>query len=583
MAEAVEVEIKVSSNIGDATKDVTKGIDEVKESAEGAKKGVEEVGDVSKSVTKLLDKAFGGIATSVKKVYKETKTLGKSLYTSFQAGIKGASGMQKALIASGIGALVVALGLIVAYWDDILGLVNGVSSAQKDQLAAAEANVAAQEEASEMLSLQENTLRLQGKSEREIRDLKIRQTNETIAALEAQLETQKQIKKSQVDAANRNKQILQGIIRFLTLPLSTLLGVIDMVGQALGKDFGLEESFTGGLAKLVFDPEEVASEGDAAIKETEKKLAQLKNTRDGFLVANQKEEEEAAKTAQDARDKAGEEQLRKQQELQNKLLESEANYQKQLQDAADKFDELVLSQQVSAEQQEINAVYDKFFALEEAYAENAEVLAQIEAQKNKELGEINDKYRKEEADALQVELDKQKAYRQQIKDLAVDSVMSTFSSLKELNSIYDKDSEEAAKRAFMREKALSLAETIVSTYSSAQKAYASQLIPGDPTSVVRAQIAAGVAIAGGLARAATIASQKFQSSSESSTVPSAPSAPSVQGVSPQFNIVGQGGTNQLAQSIGAKFDQPIRAFVVGGDVTTSQELERKRIKTATFG
>lgn len=583
MSEPVEVKFKISSNIGEAVGDVTSGIDSIKSSAKEAQASVVDMGESTDGAIQLIDEGFGGIGTRIKNVYKGATALGKNFVASFKAGIAGANGMKKALIASGIGALVVTLGLIVAYWDDILGLVNGVSSAQKDQLAAAEANVAAQEEASEMLSLQENTLRLQGKSEREIRDLKIRQTNETIAALEAQLETQKQIKKSQVDAANRNKQILQGIIRFLTLPLSTLLGVIDMVGQALGKDFGLEESFTGGLAKLVFDPEEVASEGDAAIKETEKKLAQLKNTRDGFLVANQKEEEEAAKTAQDARDKAGEEQLRKQQELQNKLLESEANYQKQLQDAADKFDELVLSQQVSAEQQEINAVYDKFFALEEAYAENAEVLAQIEAQKNKELGEINDKYRKEEADALQVELDKQKAYRQQIKDLAVDSVMSTFSSLKELNSIYDKDSEEAAKRAFMREKALSLAETIVSTYSSAQKAYASQLIPGDPTSVVRAQIAAGVAIAGGLARAATIASQKFQSSSESSTVPSAPSAPSVQGVSPQFNIVGQGGTNQLAQSIGAKFDQPIRAFVVGGDVTTSQELERKRIKTATFG
>jgi len=583
MAEQVEVEIKVSSNIGEAAGDVTSGIDSIKSSAKEAQASVVDMGESTDGAIQLIDEGFGGIGTRIKNVYKGATALGKNFVASFKAGIAGANGMKKALVASGIGALVVALGLIVAYWDDILGLVNGVSSAQKDQLAAAEANVAAQEEASEMLSLQENSLRLQGKSEREIRDLKIQQTNETIAALEAQLETQKQIKKSQVEAANRNKAILQGIIRFVTAPITLLLAGIDAVGKAFGKDFGLEEGFSGGIAGLVFDPDEVAAEGDAAIKETEKKLAQLKNTRDGYLVANQNEEKVAAKSAQDARDKAGEEQLRKQQELQNKLLESEANYQKQLQDTRDKFDELVLSQQVSAEQQEINAVYDKFFALEEAYANNAEELAQIEAQRNKELAAINDKYRKEEADAQQEDLDRQKAYRQQIKDLAVDSVMSTFSSLKELNSIYDKDSEEAAKRAFMREKALSLAETIVSTYSSAQKAYASQLIPGDPTSVVRAQIAAGVAIAGGLARAATIASQKFQSSSESSTVPSAPSAPSVQGVSPQFNIVGQGGTNQLAQSIGAKFDQPIRAFVVGGDVTTSQELERKRIKTATFG
>jgi hypothetical protein len=61
------------------------------------------------------------------------------------------------------------------------------------------------------------------------------------------------------------------------------------------------------------------------------------------------------------------------------------------------------------------------------------------------------------------------------------------------------------------------------------------------------------------------------------TSPSAPSQP------PQFNVVGQGGVNQLAQSIGGQFNQPIRAYVVGGDVTTSQQLQRQRIRTATFG
>jgi hypothetical protein len=42
------------------------------------------------------------------------------------------------------------------------------------------------------------------------------------------------------------------------------------------------------------------------------------------------------------------------------------------------------------------------------------------------------------------------------------------------------------------------------TYVSAQKAYASQLVPGDPTSLGRAQLAAGLAVAAGLARVAMI-------------------------------------------------------------------------------
>jgi hypothetical protein len=46
--------------------------------------------------------------------------------------------MKKALIATGIGALVVALGLVVAYWEDIIGLVNGVSGEQTKLLAETE-------------------------------------------------------------------------------------------------------------------------------------------------------------------------------------------------------------------------------------------------------------------------------------------------------------------------------------------------------------------------------------------------------------------------------------------------------------
>lgn len=69
----------------------------------------------------------------------------------------------------------------------------------------------------------------------------------------------------------------------------------------------------------------------------------------------------------------------------------------------------------------------------------------------------------------------------------------------------------------------------------------------------------------------------------SSAAPAAITSPSAPSQPPQFNVVGQGGVNQLAQSIGGQFNQPIRAYVVGGDVTTSQQLQRQRVRTATFG
>ena len=59
-------------------------------------------------------------------------------------------------------------------------------------------------------------------------------------------------------------------------------------------------------------------------------------------------------------------------------------------------------------------------------------------------------------------------------------------------------------------KALLVAQTLFSTYSAAQKAFESQLVPADPTSTVRAFIAASLATVGGLARVASIASTPVQ-------------------------------------------------------------------------
>jgi hypothetical protein len=51
---------------------------------------------------------------------------------------------------------------------------------------------------------------------------------------------------------------------------------------------------------------------------------------------------------------------------------------------------------------------------------------------------------------------------------------------------------------------------------------------------------------------------------------------------PQFNVIGTGGANQLAQAM-ATNQAPIKAFVVSNDVTTAQSLDRNIVKSATLG
>ncbi len=66
------------------------------------------------------------------------------------------------------------------------------------------------------------------------------------------------------------------------------------------------------------------------------------------------------------------------------------------------------------------------------------------------------------------------------------------------------------------------------------------------------------------------------------------SAPSLSGAgggggAPQFNVVGQGGANQIAESMNRQSQTPLRAYVVGQDVTTSQSLNRSIVNNATLG
>jgi hypothetical protein len=123
-------------------------------------------------------------------------------------------------------------------------------------------------------------------------------------------------------------------------------------------------------------------------------------------------------------------------------------------------------------------------------------------------------------------------------------------------------------------KALALAQVAIDTYTGATKALAQGGIFG--------YIGAAGIIASGIANARQITAVEVpnEPSAGGATISNTLQAPSQ---AAQFNIVGASGINQLAESINQRNQQPVRAYVVGSDVSTEQELQRKRIKTATFG
>ena len=138
-------------------------------------------------------------------------------------------------------------------------------------------------------------------------------------------------------------------------------------------------------------------------------------------------------------------------------------------------------------------------------------------------------------------------------------------------------------------KAAAVASATISTFLSAQKAYESTV--GIPiVGPVLAPINAALAIAGGIKSVKSILAVKTpMGGGGGGSVPSAPaylsgsantSATSTP-AAPTFNVVGTSGQNQIAQSLGNQ--APVKAYVVSGDVTSAQSLDRNIVKTATLG
>lgn len=552
--------------------------------AEGAADGFKELGDESKQAGEagegaisVLDEATGGLASRFKNVIGGVKKMGVALKTSFKSGVKGASALKKGIAATGIGLLVVALAAIVAYWDDIIGLVSGVTSEQKKLNEEVDANVKSQQEALDAISAQENSLKLQGKTEAEIRDLKIEQTNEVIQATILQLEQMEKTKEAQVAAAQRNKDIAQGIIRFLTLPITILLGTVDQLTKAIslipGVDIGtnLEEGFSGGIAGMIFDPEEVAEEGQATIDETTAQLTKLKNQRDGFILQGQKADQDAADKAAADREKLAADELAAAEKLaadkkaikDKEDAEAAARLAKEIADA-----QIVKDMLQQADLDLITSAYDRAQAeLEIQRAADIEKITQAGATAE-EIARINQRYDNQSKKLEQDNSD----FKEALNEQDVDNALAAGSQV--LGGIIDIVGEGSAVG-----KAAAIAQTTIDTYGSATAAYKS--VVGIPVvGPALAPVAAGVAVAAGLMSIKKIVSTKTPGNKSGGGVPSVtvPTAPPINPETAlQAGAAADEAENQvtLGEQTGSGGATVVRAYVVSSEVTDQQEADAK--------
>lgn len=113
-------------------------------------------------------------------------------------------------------------------------------------------------------------------------------------------------------------------------------------------------------------------------------------------------------------------------------------------------------------------------------------------------------------------LDLERAFQQAKRDLDEKSAMEGAQMLLDLNNVFQNQREKQNEKEFEREKAFAIAQTLISTYFAAQRAYNSQLTL-TPDSPIRAAIAAAAAITSGLSRVASIRRTRFDSEDTDST------------------------------------------------------------------
>jgi len=212
-----------------------------------------------------------------------------------------------------------------------------------------------------------------------------------------------------------------------------------------------------------------------------------------------------------------------------------------------------------------------------------------ELEVNKEYLDLNNAAYQEslnkDIEAAKKALDEKNALEKQVRDTKIQMASDAFGVLGELANAFAGKSEDQQRRAFNINKATSIAQATISTYQGATAAFASTA--ANPISIANPAapfIAAGIAVASGIAKVAMIARTQFGGGGASSGGGSSSGGGGAigGGSSPSpanFNIVGNSGTNQLIQGLQ---NAPIQAYVVGGDVTTAQSLNRNKIATASI-
>ena len=564
MAEKIVIELDVNTlkgkkQIDDLNKSFNKlesSLTDVKESSDKTKESIDEIASNGGAIS-ILDQLTGGLASQFKNVYESTRLFNGSL-----------KGTKTALIATGIGAFVVALGVIVSYWDEIVDFIDGTNRKLETQ----QGNLTKQLETQTVqLDLLKQQLAIEelknGESPKltaEYRKQLLIQREQNIALLE-NLQTQLELEES------KNKEVtFWEKTKILASGLVGLSLQAEQIGKAASKNSERSIELTNKINE--------AKKKTGAI---DLELAQLDDKQT-------KKKEESAEKAKAKRDKELEDEFNHQEKI-NAIREK---FRLQNEDAEDitefeklnrkyERDLLELERLGATEQQKLDleAYYNSLRQTQ--FLENEDYLDQLEMEAEderlKRLGE----------DALkEIEISKSiSVAKEQIRQAEINNLEKGFQLLGQVAG----KNKVLQAAALIGESAIGIAKIVINTQAANAAARLKySLIPGGlalaAAEISANKVGAGIGIAANIAATAKGLSSLKASGSVPTAGGNSLSGGSGGGISqpPAFNVVGASNTNQLADAIGGQAQQPVKAYVVSNDVTTAQSMDRNIVSGASI-
>ena len=506
----VVINVRVKDNeVEELQKDLNKlgvSFDKVDNEAKKASTSIKDVGDNGGAIA-LLDNLTGGLATQLKDAAEASKLFNFSL-----------KGTRTALIATGIGAFVVAAGTLVAYWSDIKDFITGSNTELQKQIDLQQEILISAERELQTLDKQDNILKLQGKTQREIN----KQKKEALKIVIQEAEEQLRLAQQRLEELEAIKKAGgSGLESFLTstqIVLNSVLKTVDKFFKKIGfnTDFaGTQFSVSESILESIFGTQEDIDEADARVKELEDKILDARNRLAGITLSEVNNNDSPESQVRDTRLANELETISKLSEVRLQELDLEATITEGLEAEAARR-RLIREAEVEFAKNKNDVIFDTASTLQDALFK---------------LGEEN------------------KAFA--VAGIVVEQVAGAANAIQNLLVANTK-----AKAAF-------------------------PVTFGQPFVAINT-ISTLAGIAAGAAAASKAISQIGGGSGGGiSQTPSAGGGGGSSAQAPSFNLVGSSGISQLSQQLNQD-QEPIQAFVVASAVTSQQELDQNIVDGATI-